>query len=731
MGEVALNDSRCAHCGLPIGLPLIALRANSPRTGSPYCCWGCRFAAAIQRDRGDAGQRTLLKLGVSIFFAMNVMVFTMALWTQDIYRGDAALDARTALVLYELFRYLCLLLSLPVLLLLGAPLAEDAFADLRRGALTTNVLLVVGVAAAFVYSLTSVIRGAGHVYFEVVCMVLVAVTLGRWLEATCKSKAADALQSLHKLLPDQVRLQTGDTERFIELAELQRGQAFRVLAGERIPADGRIEEGRAAIDEQLVTGEAQPVDKEPGQPVVAGTLNLDGVLLIRATAAAGEGTIQRLVDAVTEAAAVPGRDQRLADRLASWFTPFVVAAAVVTFAAQGWSTGYATALMSGLAVVLIACPCALGIATPLALWAGLGRAARGQVLFRDGDALSRLAGVRSMCFDKTGTLTLGEPRVERFISDGETGRELAVRNTAALARCSTHSFSRALCRMAGTAPGEAASVAEIRELKTLPGRGIQGAVTGTPGNICLGSVRLMEESGLVVTPPLEVALARARERAEPVTCVGWDGRVRGVFVFSEQLRAAAKPAVDALRRLGLRLTVLTGDHHARATGVHRDLGIEVTGRLLPHDKQSAIELARRRHGSVAMVGDGINDAPALAAADVGIAMGCGADISREAADVCLLGSDLERIPWAIELARRTKRTIRQNLLWAFGYNLCGMGLAATGMLNPVIAAVAMIGSSLFVITNSLRLASFDTGTSVENAVRPQPAMPGRLGEFGA
>jgi heavy metal translocating P-type ATPase len=690
-----------------------------------YCCFGCRFAAAVTQSRGEQGAATwtLARLGLAIFLTMNVMVFTMALWTQDFYGADGG-QAWVA-ALRGLFRYLSLLFALPVLLILGGPLLDSAWQALRRGELTTDLLLVVGVAASYVYSAVSVVRDEGSVYFEVGCMVLVLVTLGRWLEATGKLKTGAAIEALHRLLPDTARLVRGGEAQSVPLGDVAVGDWLRVLPGERIPCDGVVVRDGAAVDEQVLTGESHPVMRGPGDRVLGGTLVLDGPLIIEATSAAGGGALARLIDLVRQARRTKGRHERLADRIAAWFLPAVALLALAAFAWHTHQSGLDQGILAGLAVLLIACPCALGLATPMAVWAALGRAARAQVLFRNGEALERLAVVRAVRLDKTGTLTTGTPAVAMFAVSGGDDREEVLATAAALAAASTHIHCRAIRELLAREGTDGAPVA-VTEVHSVAGRGLSARRNGTEYSVLstqypspptplprgargeetvyLGSPRWLHEVGLSCSDDLAPAVEGALAGGQALTCLGWGGAIRAVFVLREQLRPEAAQAVAELRQQGLDVAVLTGDHGARGKALGDELGVPVEAEQLPEDKVAAIERARREVGPVAMVGDGVNDAPALAASDVGIALGCGADVSRESAAVCLLGNDLLRLPWAVALARRAVRVIRGNLFWAFAYNVVGVGLACTGRLNPVLASLAMVLSSLFIVTNSLRLA---------------------------
>jgi heavy metal translocating P-type ATPase len=691
----------CDYCGLPVPRPFWgkAVAADGP----PYCCFGCRFAAAVTRSRGAEGAATgaLARLGLAIFLTLNVMVFTMALWTQDFYGVDGTGGEAWVASLAGLFRYLALLFALPVLLVLGGPLLESAWQALRRGEPTTDLLLVVGVAASYLYSAVSVVRDAGPVYFEVGCMVLVLVTLGRWLEATGKLKTTAAIEGLQRLLPEAVRVERPGGETAVPLADVQVGDRVHVLPGERVPCDGRVRRWPVTVDEQIITGESGTAVKEVGDLVFGGTLAVDGDLFLDVRATARDGTLARLVHEVRAALRRKGRYERLADRVARWFLPAVLLLAVAAGAWHAPQLGPEKGILTGLAVLLIACPCALGLATPLAVWAALGQAARAQVLFCNGEALENLASVRVFCLDKTGTLTTGTPDVAAFVVPEGTDRDEVLHRAGQVTASSPHVHDRAINHFIARLGISQGSDLAFRS--RLPGRGLAARVASQAAPVLLGSLRLMRESGLEIAASLGTVLDQARAAGQPLSCIGWDGTVRGVFLFQEELRPEVGPALARLAEQGMAIRVLTGDHAGRGAALARELGLAVEAELLPEDKVAAVQRLRAMVGRVALVGDGLNDAAALAVSDVGIAMGCGADLTRSAAAVCLLGNDLRRLPWAVTLARRTVRVIRQNLLWAFVYNVAGIGLACTGRLNPVVAALAMVLSSTLVVANSLRL----------------------------
>ncbi len=569
---------------------------------------------------------------------------------------------------------------------------------------STDWLLASGVGASFAVSFLSVIRGDGPIYFEVGCVILVMTALGRWLEATGRVQAGAALDSLAKLLPDQVRRLEDGQEALVPRESIRVGDQIRVLAGERIPADGRVVRNAGLVDEQVLTGESRPVLKEPGDRILGGTLNLDGDFTIRVTEAGGTATLARVVEMVRRARESKGRYQRLADRAATVFAPTVLVIALGAFGIHWASGSLERGLMAGLAVGLIACPCALGLAAPLAVWSALGNAAGQRVLFRSSEALERLADVAAVRFDKTGTLTTGSASVSHFLCEDAEDESTLLARAATLASASSHALSRAIVDFAKKPEGaESEDRLDVSGIRIVPGMGAVGRSDGSNSPIVLGSRRFLERRGLSLGPAISAAIEDAEGQGLPFSIVGWDDRARGLFVFEERWRPGAREVIRSLGEAGLDVAVLTGDHASRGRAIARQLGVVVEAELLPGDKSAAIERARQRFGPVCMIGDGINDAPALAVSDIGIALGCGTDVSRDAAAVCLMADDLGRIPWSIELARRTRRVIRGNLAWAFGYNSLGVVCAALGLLNPALAATLMVASSTLVILNSLRL----------------------------
>jgi heavy metal translocating P-type ATPase len=713
-------SATCDYCGLPVPAPALPGEIA-------YCCYGCRFAATISATDAETAAMAgpASALGFSVFFTMNVVMLTMALWS---YADNS--DSPFQEALGHFLRYGAMAFALPVLLLLGRPLLSHALQGLRRKMFSTDLLLASGVLAAFAVSVINTWRGTGQVYYEVGCVILVFVTGGRWLEAVGRSRASAALDELERLVPDTVRRRDWNRDVLTPRNTVIIGDHLHILAGERIPLDGRVWQGRGVVDEQFFTGESIPVEKQPGDSVLGGSLNLDGDLVIEVTAPPHEGALGRLVEAVRSARLSKGRYQLLSDAWSQRFLPIIGVIAITAFFVHGVRVNWGNGLLTALSVILVACPCALALATPLAAWTALGTAAKKGVLFRSGKALETLAGVRAIRWDKTGTLTTGSPRVTRLICENVADQDQVEFWAAFLAKASRHVFSQAVHEFLtddSKAPrgveglsSEASKLPFRDGLQTVPGRGLR--MPSPDGRwIALGSIRWMNQCGLAWGPNLSAVLADPATADSPVTAIGFEGCVQGLFLLEENLRPEAVDAVERCRKWGLNQAMLTGDRHLPARrlaalltkpGLSSGPVLDVAAELPPEEKLAAIRAAQQQFGCVAMVGDGLNDAPALAAADVGIALGCGADVSRDSADLCLLSSDLALVPWAFEFSRQAVRTIRTNLAWSFAYNSIGVVVAATGQLHPALAAALMVLSSVIVLANSLRLSA--TGSSLSS-----------------
>jgi Cu+-exporting ATPase len=581
---------------------------------------------------------------------------------------------------------------------LGARFYVAAWHAARGGSATMDLLVVLGTTAAWGLSMaTLLLSPAGHhpmapLYFESSALVVTFVLLGKWLEARATGQTAAAIHALIALRPDTARVRRDGKEAMVPLSALRVGDVVQVRPGERIPADGRVLEGHASVDEAMLTGEPLPAAKAPGDRVSEGTLNADGALAI-AVAAIGDDTILAgIVRLVEGAQASKAPIQKLVDRVSAVFVPVVLCAAVLTFVG-GWQFGLGApaALLNAIAVLVIACPCALGLATPTAIMVGTGAAARAGILVRDADVLERAHAVGVVAWDKTGTLTEGKPRVTDILpAEGVTEADI-LRLAAAVQAGSEHPLAAAV-----RARAEGVTVPPATQFRALPGRGATATVEGRA--LRLGNQRLVADPGAF-------AERAAALEAEGKT-LAWlaDGAgVLGVLAFGDTVKPDAARAVARLTAAGVRSVMLTGDSFGAARAVAASLGIaDVRAALLPEDKSAEVTKLRAE-GVVAMVGDGINDAPALAAADVGIAMATGTDVAVSAAGIMLMRGDPGLVPDAIQVARRTRRTIAIGLMWAFGYNLIGIPLAATGWLSPVLAGAAMALSSVSVVANALTL----------------------------
>jgi P-type Cu+ transporter len=538
---------------------------------------------------------------------------------------------------------------------------------------------------------------SGHahgLYFESAALLITFVLFGKWLEARARRGTATAITALMKLRPDTARLRRDGTETTVPVSALRHGDLVVVRPGERIPVDGRIREGSGAIDASMLTGESLPADHTIGDSVAAGAINTDGCLVIEATAVGAETMLARIVRLVEDAQASKAPIQRLADRVSAVFVPVVLAIALATLA--GWMLAGATAaaaILNAVSVLVIACPCALGLATPTAIMVGTGLAARRGILIRDAEALERAHAVQIVAFDKTGTLTLGKPSLARIVPD----ERLA--DAAALLAPSEHPLAEAV---RGVAQGLA--VAPPANFRALPGLGVAGSIGGRA--LILGNARLMQDNGIALDTLAQdaAAMAECGHTVSYLAETAPGSRLLAVLGFSDTIKPGAASAIGRLQRMGLRTVMLTGDAAEAARAVAAKLGIgTVHARILPTDKARAAAALRANGITVAMVGDGINDAPALAAADIGIAMGGGTDVAMATAGITLMRGDLSLVADAIEVSRRTVWKIRQGLFWAFAYNALGIPLAALGFLSPMVAGAAMALSSVSVVTNALLL----------------------------
>ncbi|WP_332815840.1 heavy metal translocating P-type ATPase [Ramlibacter sp.] len=597
-------------------------------------------------------------------------------------------------------------LATPVQFWLGARFYRAGWAAVRAGSGNMDLLVAIGTSAAYGLSVWQLFSHAGHggmshLYFEASAVVITLVLLGKWLEGRAKRQTTAAIRALHALRPDVARVQRDGREIELPVAQLALGDRLVVRPGERVPADGEVLEGSSHLDESMITGESLPVAKHAGDRVTGGSVNAEGLLLVKATALGAESTLARIVRLVESAQAKKAPIQRLVDQVSAVFVPVVLVLALLTLAGWGLASGnWEAAILNAVAVLVIACPCALGLATPAAIMAGTGVAARRGILIKDAEALEVAHKVDVVAFDKTGTLTEGKPRLVAAEPAG-IEREQLLRLAAALQAGSEHPLARAVVNAAqeqSIAPPAAEGV------QAVAGRGIAGRVDGR--ELRLGSTRWLNELG-IAAGPLADAAAQAQSSGQTVSWlveVGAAPRLLGLLAFGDTLKASAADAVALLHRQGVRTALVSGDNAGAAGSVAKQLGMDdVRAEVLPQDKARIIGELKAASGTVAMVGDGINDAPALAAADVGIAMSTGTDVAMHAAGITLMRGDPALVADAIDISRRTYSKIRQNLFWAFIYNVVGIPLAAFGLLSPVIAGAAMAFSSVSVVTNALLL----------------------------
>ncbi|WP_221352791.1 heavy metal translocating P-type ATPase [Streptomyces beigongshangae] len=635
---------------------------------------------------------------------------------------------------FDDWQWLALTLTAPVVVWGGLPFHRAAFKNARHGAATMDTLVSTGTLAAFGWSLWALFRGdagtggmegmdgmrdegfsltvsraqgSSAIYLEVAAGVVALILLGRYLEARSKRRAGAALRSLMELGAKDVSVVRDGREVRVPVAALAVGDRFVVRPGEKVATDGTVVEGTSAVDVSMLTGESVPVDVTVGSAVTGATVNAGGRLLVEAARVGADTQLARMARLVEDAQNGKARVQRLADRISGIFVPVVLLIAAGTFGVWLGTTGdTAAAFTSAVAVLIIACPCALGLATPTALMVGTGRGAQLGILIKGPEVLESTRRVDTVVLDKTGTVTTGRMTLhEVHAADGtDAGRGRVLRLAGALEHASEHPIARAV---AGGAQERTGPLPAVQGFENVPGLGVRGTVEGRA--VLVGRTRLLADAGIALPDALAAHTARAEEEGRTAVAVAWDGTAHGVVTVADAVKETSAEAVRALRALGLTPMLLTGDNRTVAESVARTVGIDpadVIAGVLPEEKVGVIERLRAEGRVVAMVGDGVNDAAALATADLGLAMGTGTDAAIEASDLTLVRGDLRTAADAIRLSRRTLSTIKGNLVWAFGYNVAALPLAAAGLLNPMIAGAAMAFSSVFVVTNSLRLRAF-------------------------
>ncbi len=646
---------------------------------------------------------------------------------------------------FDNWQWISMQLATPVLVWAAWPFHRAAWTNLRHGTATMDTLISIGTIAAWTWSVISMLflgagdaglrhtlslvpeRGAhaGNVYFEAVGVIVTFLLAGRWFEARAKNSAGAALRALLALGAKDVAVLDADgVEHRVPIEELKVDHRFIVRPGEKIATDGIVDKGSSAIDRSLLTGESVPVDVKPGDGVTGATINTGGgLLIVRATRVGADTALAQIGRLVTDAQSGKAAVQRLADRVAAVFVPIVIAIAVATlgFWIGAGDTGLAFA--AAVAVLIIACPCALGLATPTALLVGTGRGAQLGVLIRGPEVLESTRRVDTILLDKTGTVTSGTMRLHRIAVAEGVSEAQALRLVGALQNSSEHPIGRAIAAAARVL--EDGPQMPVEDFTNHPGMGVQGTVAGHA--IIAGRPALLEGADPSLALPPELELARTSAEAEGRTAIaaGWDGAARALFVVGDAIKPSSAEAVRMLRALGLRTILLTGDNEATARAVAARVGVDdVVAGVLPAGKADAVRALQAQGRVVAMVGDGVNDAPALAQADLGMAIGTGTDVAIEASDLTLVAGDLRVAADALALSRRTLQTIRVNLFWAFAYNVAALPLAAAGLLNPMIAGAAMAASSVFVVVNSLRLRGFRARRDTPEGVVSPGDVPG-------
>ncbi|MDQ3620556.1 MAG: heavy metal translocating P-type ATPase [Actinomycetota bacterium] len=600
-------------------------------------------------------------------------------------------------------RWTMFAVATPVQFWVAWPFLHEAARRARYFTANMDTLIAIGTLSAYSFSVYQLLTGGEELYFETAVLIIAFLTLGRFFEARAKGRAGRAIRALLELGAKEARLVVDGAEVMVPAEQVRVGDIFRVRPGEKVPTDGEVLEGASAVDEAMLTGESVPVEKSVGSKVAGATINTSGVLTVRATAVGTDTALAQIVKLVEGAQTGKSEIQRLADRVSAVFVPAVIAIAVATLVGWTLAGDQVTGLLSAVAVLIIACPCALGLATPTAIMVGTGRGADLGILIKSPEILERTKDITTVIFDKTGTLTRGEMKLTDVVGEDEE-RILAIAGAAEAN--SEHPIATAIA----SAARARSDVQPVTDFESFAGQGVRATLAGPRDDaitVWVGRRKLMAEAGLLLPSQMDDAAEGLEGVGKTAVFVGFGSEVGGVLAVADTLKDGALEAVNDLHRIGLKVAMITGDNERTAAAIAGQLGIDrVLAEVLPEDKVMEVERLQSEGERVAMVGDGVNDAPALVQADLGIAIGTGTDVAIESSDLTLMTGDPEKVAVAIELARRTRRTIVQNLFWAFGYNAAAIPAAAFGLLDPILAGAAMAFSSVSVVTNSLRLRRF-------------------------
>lgn len=593
-------------------------------------------------------------------------------------------------------------LATPVQFIIGWRFYKGAYHALKGGGANMDVLVAMGTSAAYFYSIYMLLADMNHFYFESSAVIITLIVLGKLMEAIAKGKTSEAMKKLMGLQAKTAKVIRDGEEKDIPVEEVEVGEIIIVRPGEKIPVDGQIVEGKSTVDESMLTGESIPVEKAMGEEVIGATINKHGTFKFKATKVGKDTALSQIIKMVEEAQGSKAPVQRLADKVSGIFVPIVVVVAIVTFAIWFLVTGEINpAILAAVSVLVIACPCALGLATPTAIMVGTGKGAENGILIKGGEHLEKAEKIDTIIFDKTGTITKGKPEVTDILTF-DIEKEEVLRISASAEKSSEHPLAEAIVN---DAKAKEITLSDVSDFNAIPGHGIYSTFEGS--EIYLGNRRLMKKENVDISEA-DSEIERLENEGKTAMILAIDKKLKGIIAVADTIKESSKEAIDELKDMGIEVYMITGDNKRTAQAIAREVDIDhVIAEVLPEDKAANVEKIQAQGKKVAMVGDGINDAPALAQANIGFAIGTGTDVAIEAADITLMRGDLKEIVTAIKLSKKTMKTIKQNLFWAFGYNTLGIPVAALGLLNPMIAGAAMAFSSVSVLTNSLRLKKFN------------------------